>query len=158
MLVPPSHYLRVEWILPSLKASSKEEAIEEISSGILPYLPDLSLDYIVEKLTERERRASTGMDNGLAIPHASIVGMDNMMLCVARSQNGIPFGAMDNLPSHLFFTLFYPAHHTTFHSLKTIGFICRIVRSPSVLKEIMEASTASEILNIIQKQESRMKS
>jgi nitrogen PTS system EIIA component len=142
-------------ILPTLTASSKSEVLRELAQHISNLEPDVSSDDLFQKLTERESKASTGADHGLAIPHATLNSIDSLMVVVARSTLGIAFGALDNQNSHLFFAVINPQKikpgETTY--LQAISAICRFMRQPMVRQRLMEALDAEEIFRIISSEE-----
>jgi nitrogen PTS system EIIA component len=80
---------------------------------------------VVRVLEERERLGSTGIKDGLAIPHGKIERLDVMLACIAVSEAGIDFGAADGKMSHVFVALLAPENAASQH-LKALARISRI--------------------------------
>jgi mannitol/fructose-specific phosphotransferase system IIA component (Ntr-type) len=150
-----SEYTRTEWIVPRLAARTKDEVLREIARLLASSIPTLNESELHQKLAEREQKASTGADHGLAIPHATISSVDSLVVAVARSPMGIDFGALDNQQSFVFFTVINPSKakpgETTY--LQAISSICRFMRQPQMRQRIMEAQTSDDIFKVIASEE-----
>lgn len=142
-----SDFMRPEWVIPSLKAATKEGVLEEISLYLEKQITGLDAEVLSERLLCRERKASTGADRGLAIPHATVEGVPKLMVTFARSVDGVEYGALDNERSHMFFTVLNPTHteagQVTY--LQAISSICRLMRSSDIRGRLMKAQNAQEI-------------
>lgn len=148
--------LRKEWIIPDLAASSKEEVLGEISRRLGEVVEGLDSAELLSKLIERENKASTGADKGLAIPHASVHNVSGLVVAVCRSQKGIDFGALDNERSRIFFTIVSPARapaHGEVTYLQAISAICKLMRSSSLRDRILLAKNSAEIFDVIEAEE-----
>src|SRR5580698_10175997 len=94
--------LSPDMVLSELKATDKESAIREMSAFIADER-HLRGEDVVRTLLERERLGSTGIGEGVAIPHGKLAGLDRLTALFARSAPGIDFSSIDHQPSHLFF-------------------------------------------------------
>lgn len=150
-----SEYTRPEWIVPQLSARTKDEALREIARHLSSQIAALDETELHQKLLEREQKASTGADHGLAIPHATIASIDSLVVAVARAPKGIDFGALDNQQSFVFFTVINPAKakpgETTY--LQAISSICRFMRQPQMRQRILEARSAEDLYKVIASEE-----
>ncbi|MCA2961931.1 MAG: PTS sugar transporter subunit IIA [Silvanigrellales bacterium] len=150
-----SEYTRPEWIVPQLAARTKDEALREIARHLASQISELNEVELHQKLQEREQKASTGADHGLAIPHATIASVEALVVAVARAPKGIDFGALDNQQSFVFFTVINPAKakpgETTY--LQAISSICRFMRQPQMRQRILDARSAEEIFKVIASEE-----
>ena len=150
-----SDFMRPDWIIPALEATSKEEVLKEIARHLAQTDTGIDADDLLLKLLEREQKASTGADHGLAIPHATVASADKLIVSLARTAKGIEFGALDNQQSQLFFTVVNPAKtrpgETTY--LQAISAICRLMRSATVRNKLLAAHNSAEILEILQSEE-----
>jgi mannitol/fructose-specific phosphotransferase system IIA component (Ntr-type) len=150
-----SEYTRPDWILPQLVARTKDEVLREISRHLAVQVSQLSETELYQKLLEREQKASTGADHGLAIPHATIEGIDTLVVAVARAPKGVDFGALDNQQSFVFFTVINPSKakpgETTY--LQAISSICRFMRQPQMRQRILDAKSAEDIFKVIASEE-----
>ena len=146
--------VREELILADLKAVSKKEAIEEMAALAARYDERLSLEPLLDVLLEREKLGSTGIGDGVAIPHGKIPGIDAVVAVFARSAEGIDFESMDNKKAHLFFLLVAPENSTGDH-LKALAKISRLMKEPQFRMDLMEAKSREEILRAFSEEDSK---
>ena len=104
-------------------------------------------------LFNREKRATTGIGNGIAFPHVRTIAIREASFCFARSLKGIDFGAIDGELCHLFFTLVAPPYDETIY-LKYYKKLASILQYDTVIKALMEAKSPGEIIRIIREGES----
>jgi len=140
--------LKKEFIVPRLEAKTKRGVLEELSRKVIES-QDLDLDEMVGNLLARERLGSTGIGDGVAIPHAKLPGLEKMILSVGRSPAGVPFEAMDGRPVHLFFILFAPENSTSAH-LKTLAGISRMLKDSRIRENLIIADSAETIFHEIE--------
>ncbi|MDR1397120.1 MAG: PTS sugar transporter subunit IIA [Desulfarculales bacterium] len=144
--------LRSCQILPDLTARTKKAVLEELCSPALALAPGLCLSLLMNVLQERERLGSTGIGDGVAIPHGKLTALERLILVFGRSRDGIDFDSLDGRPAHLFFLVLAPGDSAGIH-LKALARISRLLKSQSVRSELMRAMDAKQILNIIKTQE-----
>jgi PTS system nitrogen regulatory IIA component len=135
-------------ILPDLKAKDKRGALEELAEVIVKYEPFLDKGSLVKVLLERERLASTGIGDGVAIPHGKFHGISHPIISFGRSRKGLDFESMDGAPAYLFFLLVAPENSASIH-LKALARIAKITKNSSFRKVMMEAKTKEEIYRTI---------
>src|SRR5574340_774313 len=104
-----------EFIISELKAVTKEEALFELASVLPRASVNYDLDAVVKMLMERERLGSTGIGDGIAIPHGKVQGLGELLISFGRSKKGVFYYAMDGKPVHLFFLLIAPEHSSGEH-------------------------------------------
>jgi len=146
--------LQPEDILPSLAAETKDEALRELAAKVEEHHPLLDRTEVFRVLQERERLGSTGIGDGVAIPHGKLKRAGDLVLAFGRSTNGVDFDALDGRKVHIFFLLIAPEEAFGLH-LKMLGRISRILKDPAVRKGLMEAPDAAAIYGIIREQDSR---
>ena len=139
-------------VIAELKARGKRAAMEELCSVLTGLEPKLDLDQLMEVLIERERLGSTGIGDGIAIPHGKLPDLDRLLLSFGRSRVGIDFDSLDGKPAHLFFLVVAPENSAGTH-LKALARISRLLKSHLVRRELMEAKDAHAIYEIIQAQD-----
>jgi len=146
--------LQPEDIIPSLAAETKEEALLELAAKVAERHPRMELTDIFRVLQDREKLGSTGVGDGVAIPHGKLKRAGDLVLVFARSSKGVDFDALDGRKVHIFFLLIAPEEAFGLH-LKMLGRISRILKDPKVRKDLLEAPDAAAIHGIIQEQDSR---
>ncbi|HEX7488077.1 MAG TPA: PTS sugar transporter subunit IIA [Anaeromyxobacteraceae bacterium] len=109
---------------------------------------------LLETLLEREKLGSTGIGDGVAIPHGKVPGLPGLMASFGRSRAGIDFKAIDGKPTHLFFTLFAPENSAGAH-LKALARISRIFKNPAFRESILKAPDAAEIYRLIETEDAK---
>ena len=144
--------LREEHIIADLKARGKRAAMEELCQVLTKEKSSLDLKTLMEVLVERERLGSTGIGDGIAIPHGKLADLDELLLSFGRSLDGVDFDSLDGKPAHLFFLVVAPENSAGTH-LKALARISRLLKSNVVRRELMEAKAAHEIYAIIEAQD-----
>ncbi len=134
-------------VIPDLKGKDKLEVLEELSAAIAPGVKVLA-EKVARVLTEREKLGSTGIGDGIAIPHGKVKGIDRLTVGFGCSRSGIDFEAMDGKPTKLFFVLIAPESSVGDH-LKMLARISRLLKDAEVRERLQEARTQQEILSII---------
>jgi PTS system nitrogen regulatory IIA component len=109
---------------------------------------------LTEILLEREKLGSTGIGDGVAIPHGKVPGLPLLMACFGRARNGVDFKAIDGKPTHLFFALFAPENSAGAH-LKALARISRIFKNPGFRDAILQAPDAAEIYRLIETEDAK---
>lgn len=109
---------------------------------------------LLETLLEREKLGSTGIGDGVAIPHGKVPGLPALMASFGRSRRGVEFKAIDGKPTYLFFTLFAPENSAGAH-LKALARISRIFKNPAFRDSIMKAADAAEIYRLIETEDAK---
>jgi PTS system nitrogen regulatory IIA component len=153
-LVKINGLLQLEDILPQLAASAKEQLLLELAAKVEERHPSLEREQIFNVLLDREKLGSTGVGDGVAIPHGKVKGLSEIVLLFGRSLEGVEFDALDGKKSHIFFLLIAPEDAFGLH-LKLLGRISRLLKDPAVRKGLMDAPDAVAIHEIIREQDNR---
>lgn len=156
MLCRITEYMRLEHIAPELQAADKPSLLKEFATLICTSQTDLEATEVYAKLVEREAKASTGADHGVAIPHATLSQTQKLIVAFGRSKQGIPFAALDNKDSKLFFVVLAPSRPipNQVSYLQVISAICRLMRSSSLRSKLLDAGGAEDLLNTLKHEES----
>ena len=141
-----------ECIIPELRSRTKEEVLEELTGALLNCKANLDKEALVEVLLERERLGSTGIGDGIAIPHGKVQDLDELVLSFGRSTQGIEFDSMDGRPTHLFFLLIAPENSAGIH-LRALAKISRLLKSSHFRQRLLEARTEEELFQVIQEED-----
>jgi nitrogen PTS system EIIA component len=122
----------------SLSSSTKEECIRELSVLAARSTEDISGEAIYNAVIERENTISTGLEDGIAIPHARIKGLNEFLIGIAVSKKGIDFDSIDGKKAHIFFILLGPEENAQEH-LKVMAQIMRVAKNRNACREMLAA-------------------
>lgn len=136
-------FLSPDDVIVGLNAPDKNGAIKELSRRAAAALK-MSSEQISAALLKREHLGSTGMGDGIAIPHARIDGLTSPYGVLARLSKPIDFMSVDGLPVDLVFLLLLPATSSG-EQLNVLACVARKLRDPLVLHELRLASDSATI-------------
>ena len=134
-------------VLPAVKANGKKQALQEISAHAAR-LTGLDAHDIFETLLQRERLGSTGIGEGIAIPHGKLTSIEKLFGLVARLEKPIDFEAIDGMPVDFMFLLLAPEAAGADH-LKALARIARVLRQPGVLERLRATNDADAIYAVL---------
>jgi nitrogen PTS system EIIA component len=149
-----SEFLISEAVVSDLRARDKQEILRELSTALARAHPSLKGDRLVEVLREREKLGSTGIGEGVAIPHGKLPGLTQLVAAFGVSRQGVDFEAIDGKPTHLFFALVAPENSAGVH-LKALARISRLFKNPRFRASILEAPSAAAIHALIVQEDAR---
>lgn len=137
-----------------LAASSQDEVLAELVDQI----PEIAnhpheRETLLRALHEREQLHSTGIGDGVALPHArnALVGLVNHPLLVfGRRKEGIPFGCIDGNPARLFFLVVAP---TVTEHLGILARLSRVLRDPKLRKSLLAAESPQKVIELVREAE-----
>lgn len=139
-------------IAPDLKGGSKDEILGEMVDVLTRAHPEIVREEALQVLQERESLGSTGIGEGVAIPHGKLRGIDRLLIAFGRHCGGVDFDSMDGRPAYLFFLLIAPESEVTAH-LKALARISKILRKEEVRRRLMDAGSAAQLIEIISQEE-----
>ena len=134
-------------ILPALKANSKKKLLQDLS-GPAASRTGVPERRIFETILQRERLGSTGVGNGIAIPHGKLAGVERMTGVFARLTNPVEFDAIDNAPVDLVFLLLAPEDAGADH-LKALSRIARTLRDPARVERLRATDDPDALLAVL---------
>jgi len=135
-------------VIPELRAKDKKGVLEELAEAISRHEPSIDKGTLVKVLVERERLGSTGIGDGVAIPHGKMNGVSRPIISFGRSKQGLDFDSMDGQPAHLFFLLIAPEDSSSVH-LQVLAKIAKILKNRDFRKKLMEPGTKKELYQTI---------
>ena len=142
-------YLNVDVIALESKFVKKGDAIKGLV-GLLCAVNHLgSVEEISKTVFIREAEHSTGIGNGVAIPHARTNLVKNIFLAFGRSREGIKWGSMDGKPVYFIFLVVGPKKASEEEYLHVLADIARLMTRASVRSALLEVPSAAEVLRII---------
>ncbi|HMN51801.1 MAG: PTS IIA-like nitrogen regulatory protein PtsN [Xanthobacteraceae bacterium] len=145
--MPLSDLLAPNAVFPSLKATNKKQAIQELATNAAA-LTGQDEREIFETLLRRERLGSTGVGGGVAIPHGKLPKMDRIVGLFARLDTPIDFEALDGEPVDLIFLLLAPEAAGADH-LKALARIARLLRDPEAARKLRTARDREAIHTLL---------
>ena len=149
-----SELLNSDAVTLRLEAHTKREAIAELV-GVLESAHKIdSQGEILDRVLRREAMMSTGIGNGVAIPHGKARAVDRMMAACAVSSAGVEFDAVDGEPASLFILLVSPESVGAPH-VKVLANISRLFKEESVRRSLREAETSDAFLAVIRAAETK---
>ena len=136
-----------EAVLPSLKVQSKKQLLQELAqrAAELTGLPERR---IFETLIERERLGSTGMGQGIAIPHGRLAGLSKISGLFARLETPIAYDAVDNQPVDLIFLLLAPEGAGADH-LKALARVSRLLRNQATCEKLRATKDGQVLFSLL---------
>lgn len=152
-----SELLSPALIAPELRARTRNDAVRELAGVLASQQTSLDADDIVRVVLEREALASTGIGEGIAIPHGSLSGATQLLGAMGRSQIGIDFQSVDGRPAHLIFLLVVPRNQPGVH-LKTLANITKVLKSEEYRGQLIGARGEMGILSVLQAAEAALAS
>lgn len=143
MMMDLSDLIKPEAVIGSLKANSKKQAIQAIAekAAELTGLPERE---IFDTLLQREKLGSTGVGNGVAIPHGKLPKLGKLFGLFAHLDRAVDFEALDNQPVDLVFLLLAPEGAGADH-LKALARVARLLRDPVVVNKLRESRDADAL-------------
>jgi len=134
-------------IIPELTGKGKKEVLAELCQVVADQ-EGLETAPLLEVLLEREKLGSTGIGEGIAIPHGKTTATDKLLVACGRSLQGVDFDSMDGKPTHIFFLLLAPENTAGAH-LKALAKISRLLKDSDFRSKLLTASGTDEIYQLI---------
>jgi PTS system nitrogen regulatory IIA component len=134
-------------IIGQLTSSNKEGVLRELVRVLIQVEKEVDEERMLEILLERESLGSTGIGEGVAIPHGKSKDVKRLLASFGRSLPGVDFQSMDGKPAHLFFLLVAPEHSAGIH-LKALARISRLMKDQTFRKRLLEVNSAEEIYSL----------
>ena len=134
-------------VIPALKVNGKKQAMQEIAAKAAE-LTGQGEREILEILLQREKLGSTGVGNGVAIPHGKLPKLGKLFGLFARLERPIDFEALDNQPVDLIFLLLAPEGAGADH-LKALARVARLLREPDIVQKLRESRDAEALYAVL---------
>jgi nitrogen PTS system EIIA component len=145
--MPRLDFLTPDAVAPALRASGKKQLLQELSAQAAR-LAGLDERQVFETLLQRERLGSTGIGEGIAIPHGKIPGLERLVGFVARLDRPVDFDALDGQPVEIVFLLLAPEGAGADH-LKALARAARVLREPGIRDRLRAARDANAIYAVL---------
>ena len=140
-------FLQPQAVVAELGGTTAAEVLAELCQPVAR-AHGLDAARLVQVLLDREKLGSTGVGDGVAIPHGKLPGLPALVAVFGRSSRGVEYRAADGKPARLFFALFAPENSAGAH-LKALSRVSRIFRIPAFREAILAAPTAADVHRLI---------
>jgi fructose-specific phosphotransferase system IIA component len=135
-------------IKSDLRGENKYQVIEELLDLLVAEHKITDKETCLKDLYEREQYLSTGLENGLAIPHAKTVATGDLLISFGISRQGLDFNSLDGKPAHFIFLVVSPRDVAGPH-IQILAQISRNFKDDNLPDRLMNAGTNKEILKIV---------
>ncbi len=141
-------FIYPELVCTDLTSNSKMDVLQELGALLANINEQIDGLKATEILVERERLATTGVGEGIAIPHGKLEGLEKIVAAVGVSKTGIPFDAVDGLPVNIFVALLAPLDSSGDH-LRALARISRLLKDPSIRQRMIQARSKEALFEVI---------
>jgi mannitol/fructose-specific phosphotransferase system IIA component (Ntr-type) len=146
-----SDFVVREAIVVDLKATAKEETIREVVGSLhaAGQIADADLDGVIRAIIGREELGSTGIGQGVAVPHTRHQSVKKLVGTLAISRGGVNFASLDGEPVHIFFLLLSPTNQSGDH-LRALENISRHLKDEKFVSFLRQAKTREQIIEVLE--------
>jgi mannitol/fructose-specific phosphotransferase system IIA component (Ntr-type) len=141
-------HIRPDLVMAELDARDRDTVLDRLAEFIAARDPGVDRHELLDVLQRREEAHTTAMGQGLALPHATLPGLDRTLFGVARARSPVAFGGEPDDPVHLFFILLSPPGAEGTH-IRLLARICRLVRVPGVTDDLLGAEDADGVVRAL---------
>ena len=141
--------LSPESTIVDLKGESKEDIITELVNSLAVGDTITDRDQVLQAVLDREKIMSTGIGDGIAIPHGKSAAVTELVAAMGTQRRGIDLDALDGEPAFVLFLLVSPANVSGPH-IKALARISRLLKNDAFKKKLIEANSAEEIIATIE--------
>lgn len=139
---------KIDFLNENLLSNTKKDVLAELLDVLIVGGLKINRARALDILLQREKLGSTGIGEGVAIPHGKIADLDELVVAFGHSRQGIAFDAIDGKPVHLFFLLLAPENSTGQH-LKALARISKMLKTPNFRKKLLDAKSKGELYKTI---------
>jgi mannitol/fructose-specific phosphotransferase system IIA component (Ntr-type) len=147
-----SEILSEDLILPSLQGTEVYSILQEFANAICSTGKFSDAQLLLDRLYEREKQESTGIGNGVAIPHCKIDHLQTVILSIGYSDPGVDFHAIDGGLTYYFFVVASPSSSSVMH-LRTLAAVSRLLKSPGFLAALRQRPGKQDLMALIRREE-----
>lgn len=144
--------LRKDIMLMDLQSTTKNEVIDEMIASLEKHHVINNADQFKEAILKREEQATTGLGNGIAMPHAKTAAVNEATVLFAKSNKGVDYESLDGEPTYLFFMIAVPDGLYDTH-LQALAALSRSLLDEKFIEGLKSAKTPDEVVNIFRKKE-----
>jgi PTS system nitrogen regulatory IIA component len=147
-------YLDEERVIADLEGTDKTSILKELSSVLVNPCKVSSVEELLQVLLDREKLGSTGIGEGIAIPHGRLKRLKKFFISFGRSVKGVDFDSIDQKPTQLFFLVMAP-ENSAVDNLKLLSRIVTLLKEHSFKKKLLEAPSRKELFKVISEEDEK---
>lgn len=147
--------LKEDQIFLDLEPGDKKQVLEEFVTALKERGVISEDKVILDELLKRERLGSTGLERGIAVPHALTEKVQEPLLALALIKKGVNFEAVDQLPTYIILLLLGNKDNPGFQ-LKVLAHICRLVKETEFVEKAKKAETSRDVRSILKDEEEKI--
>jgi PTS system nitrogen regulatory IIA component len=141
-------FLRKDFVLDDLAARDKHEVLAELVAPVAAAFSDVDPAQARRVLLDRENLGSTGIGDGVAIPHGKMAALKEIVIVAGRSKEGVEFEALDHKPCRIFFLVLAPEHVAGMH-LRILAQISRLLSDEGFRSSFFEAKDHESLWQVL---------
>lgn len=145
-----SKFLEPDLVVLDIQTEGVEDTINTLVERLRGAGAVADAEAVARALIEREASHSTSLGNGVALPHATVPGVNRPVVLIGRAPQGVRFDAADGEPVRLFFVLLSPMTEAGQH-IKLLARIVRLVRRPGFVASLMEAESGEALMDAVER-------
>ena len=142
-------YITKTCVVTDLAASTKADALKELTHLVFEKRRLKDVGPALDQIMAREVTESTGIGNGVAVPHARVAGLKSLVCAVGRKQDGLEFMAVDRNPVHLVFLICYPPNEQTTY-LNFVATVAKLLSDDEHRNAMMDCESAEQMFEILE--------
>ncbi len=143
-----SDFLSKDLIIADLRETEKYKVLEELVGFVSQKIAGIDAEELLKVLLDREQMGSTGIGDGIAIPHGKLKDLKQIVAVFGKSSRGVAFDAMDSRPVYLLFLLIAPENSAGVH-LKALARLSRLLKRDGFRQKLMNISDAELLYQVI---------
>lgn len=150
-----SEVITEDLIFTDLKGTNVADILRAFAEAICDSGKFSNADLLYDRLLQRESQESTGIGNGVAIPHCKVESLNEVILAVGYSTAGVDFKAIDGNKTYFFFLVLSPASSSVLH-LRALAALSRLLKSPNFMAQLQKRPGKKELVDLIREEESTL--
>ncbi|NQT79837.1 MAG: PTS sugar transporter subunit IIA [Candidatus Aminicenantes bacterium] len=148
-------FLKEDYIFLDLEPGEKRDVLEKFVTALKKRGLITKEKVILEELLKRERLGSTGLEKGIAVPHALIGNIDEPILALALIKDGVNFESVDQMPTYIILLLLGSKDNPGFQ-LRLLAHICRMVKETDFVEKSKKAESSHDIWSLLKEEEEKI--
>jgi PTS system nitrogen regulatory IIA component len=146
--------LRPDCVIAELSGTTVPSLLAELARPVAAST-GLDASVLTAALLAREKLGSTGVGEGVAVPHCKVPGLPALTACLGRSRAGVDYRSIDGRPTHLFVALFAPERGGAEH-LQALARVSRLLKRPEFRKAVLDAPDAAAMHRLVVEEDGRL--